>query len=266
MKCGLPSKRRGRKPRIDTEHLLAEIRRIIAETQALGFYGEGYRKIWAKLRVKGINVDKERVRIVMRDNDLLAPHRAGNPNGPREHTGTIIPSAPNVMWGTDATSTHTLLDGAVTVFAAVDHFTAECIGIHAAVIGNRFEALEPIRQGVKDYYGGYTKHIANNLLLRHDHGSQYMSKDFQKELKYLGITSSPSFVRNPEGNGVIERFFRTLKEQLLWAKSFNDVEQLLFELQEFKQKYNKYWIIQRHGYRTPHQVRKEWKTDMMDAA
>ena len=42
-----------------------------------------------------------------------------------------------------------------------------------------------------------------------------MSDDFQHELSFLGMTSSPSFVREPEGNGVAERFIRTLKENLL---------------------------------------------------
>jgi len=36
--------------------------------------------------------------------------------------------------------------------------------------------------------------------LRHDHGSNYMSRDFQDEIECLGIEASPSFVREPEGN------------------------------------------------------------------
>jgi hypothetical protein len=36
--------------------------------------------------------------------------------------------------------------------------------------------------------------------------------DFQAEIKFLGIQPSPAFVRQPEGNGCIERFFRTLLE------------------------------------------------------
>ena len=34
------------------------------------------------------------------------------------------------------------------------------------------------------------------------------SNDFHAELRFLGIVSSPAFVRQPEGNGCIERFFR----------------------------------------------------------
>ncbi len=258
--------KRGRKPVLSDEAVLSEIRSVIANTTKLGFHGEGYRKIWAKLRFSGITADKERVRRIMRENNLLAPHRTGKPRGPSSHTGTIIPLAPNLMWGTDATATYTSEHGNATVFAAIDHHTGECVGIHAAIIGNRFEALEPIRQGIKEHFGSYHKQSANNLILRHDHGSQYMSRHFQKEIKFLGIASSPSFVRKPEGNGVIERFFRTLKEQLLWIKHFNTIDELVDALHDFKHRYNNHWIMQRHGYRTPKQVRDEWNTAMVKAA
>ena len=58
------------------------------------------------------------------------------------------------MWGTDMTATVTVGEGAACVFVAVDHCTTECIGLHAAKSGNRFEALEPIRQGVRERFGG----------------------------------------------------------------------------------------------------------------
>ncbi len=40
------------------------------------------------------------------------------------------------------------------------------------------------------------------------------------------MESSPAFVRQPEGNGCVERFIRTLKEQLLWVRTFRTVEEL----------------------------------------
>ena len=67
-------------------------------------------------------------------------------------------------------------------------------------MGDRFEALEPLRQGIREHFGGYEQNVALGLSLRHDHGSQYTSRDFQSELKFLGIRSSPSFVREPECN------------------------------------------------------------------
>jgi putative transposase len=74
---------------------------------------------------------------------------------------------------------------------------------------------------VRQYFGGFAKGLARGLSVRHDHGSQYMSDAFQKELKSLGIESSPAFVRAPEGNGCAERFIRTLKETLLWIRTYN---------------------------------------------
>ena len=105
--------------------------------------------------------------------------------------------------------------GLAHVFVAVDHCTCECVGLHAAKGGNRFEALEPLRQGVREHFGRFEAKSAQGLAIRHDHGSNYLSDDFQRELRFLGMTSSPSFVREPEGNGCAERFIRTLKEQLL---------------------------------------------------
>ena len=88
----------------------------------------------------------------------------------------------------------------------------------------RFEALEPIRQGVCWPFGAYAAEIATGVQVRHDHGRQYMSDDFQAELRFLGMTSSPAFVRAPEGTGVAEQFIRTLKEQVLWVRTFQTAE------------------------------------------
>jgi hypothetical protein len=55
-----------------------------------------------------------------------------------------------------------------------------------------------------------------------------------------------------------ERFrIRTLKEQLLWVERFRNVEELRRALIAFRAKYNASWIVERHGYLTPSQVRAE---------
>ena len=249
------ARRRGRKPVLPDKVLVLRIRKVLREAEALGFLGEGYRKVWARLRHRGIPVSKERVRRLMRAHGLQAPHRSGPPHGPRSHDGTIIPDGPNRMWGTDATQVWTRLEGTATVFVAVDHFVGDVVGIHAARPGTRFEALEPIYQGIREHFGPLARGIARGLVLRHDHGPQYMSHAFQAEVAFLGIESSPSFVRAPEGNGVAERFIRTLKEQLLWVRTFDTVEELRQALLEFKDRFNRHWLLQRHGYATPAQVR-----------
>ncbi len=83
-----------------------------------------------------------------------------------------------------------------------------------------------------------------------------MADDFQDEISFLGMISSPSFVREPEGNGCAERFIRTLKENLLWVRTFETVEELRLALLHFRKTYNEQWIIQRLGYQTPAQARR----------
>jgi transposase InsO family protein len=84
-----------------------------------------------------------------------------------------------------------------------------------------------------------------------------MSDTFQTEMRFLGIESSPAYVRAPEGNGCAERFIRTLKENLLWIRTFDTVEQLRLALLDFRKIYNTTWLIQRLGYRTPAQARQD---------
>jgi hypothetical protein len=84
-----------------------------------------------------------------------------------------------------------------------------------------------------------------------------MSDDFQAELAFLGMTSSPSFVRETEGHGVAESFVRTLKEHSLSVRPSALVPELDEALREFKRRYNERLLIERHGFRTPTQVRAE---------
>ena len=250
---GVPGKRGPRTAWSDAE-LLERIRQVLADSP---FVGEGHRKAWAQLRAAGVRTSKPRVLRLMREANLLAPTRAMRVLGPRTHDGTIITERPDQMWGTDMTTVQTRLEGQAAVFVAVDHCTSEGVGIHAAKDADRFEALEPIRQGVREHFGAYDAGAAAGLAVRHDNGSQYTSKHFQDELTFLGIESSPAFVRAPEGNGCAERFIRTLKEQMLWLQLFDTVEELRLALRAWLKLYNERWLVERHGHRTPAQVRRE---------
>jgi transposase InsO family protein len=257
-----PPRRRGPLGAMSDDALTTAIRGVLA---ASPFHGEGHRKVWARLRHAGTRTSLRRVLRLMRQNNLLAPARVGSPRGPRSHDGTIIPEMVDVMWGTDLTTTITG-EGPAAVFIAVDHCSAECVGIHAHARATRFEALEPIRQGVRRHFGGFARGIARGLAVRHDHGSQYMSDHFQKEIAFLGIESSPAFVRAPEGNGCAERFIRTLKENLLWVRSFETIEELRQALLGFKETYNTTWLIERHGFLTPADFRhKQLQTELIAA-
>ena len=200
--------KRGPKTALRDDELLQEIRTVL---KASPFLGEGHRKVKARLAAKGIRVGKNRVLRLMREHGLLAPVRRGHPRGDRSHSGRIRTERPDELWGTDASRFWTKAEGWCWFFAAIDHCASDVVGWHVAKKGDRWAALEPVRQGVRAHMGGFSKTIALGLGLRHDWGSQYRARQFQAEIKWLGIRSTPAYVGEPECNGVAERFIRTLK-------------------------------------------------------
>ena len=76
------------------------VERIKAEIRESPFHGEGYRKVWAGLRDKGIRTSPARTLRLMRENALSAYKRPGRPHGPKAHDGTIKTQRVDEMWVT----------------------------------------------------------------------------------------------------------------------------------------------------------------------
>jgi transposase InsO family protein len=62
-------------------------------------------------------------------------------------------------------------------------------------------------------------------------------------------------VGEPECNGIIERWMRTLKEECLYLHDFETLDEARQVIGEFIERYNTEWLLERHGYRTPAAVR-----------
>ena len=121
-------KRPGPLGAMSDDDLLAAIRQLLTDSP---FHGEGYRKLWARLRFRGICTSRRRVLRLMRAHGLLAHQRVGLAHGPKAHDGGITTERIDLMWGTDLTSVMTG-EGQAAVFITVDHCSAECVGIHAS--------------------------------------------------------------------------------------------------------------------------------------
>ncbi|MBZ4408976.1 hypothetical protein K8640_12185 [Myxococcus sp. XM-1-1-1] len=50
---------------------------------------------------------------------------------------------------------------------------------------------------------------------------------------------------------------RTLKEQLLWVRTFSTVEELRRALLEWAQRSTEHWLLERHHFLLPSQARRE---------
>lgn len=254
-----PKQKRGPKTDVSDDDVLAAIRQAIEKSP---FDGEGYRKIWAYLKYgpSELRVGHNRVLRLMRENELLSPYRRRKPE-PMDHDRSITTDAPNEMWGTDGTQVMTVDDGHVWVFSAVEHWNAECVGMYVCKRGTRYNAVQPVLEGVGSIFGSVEKDVASGLALRLDHGSANCSERFQGEIRRLGITPSFSFVEEPQTNGVVERFNRTLKEQVIYGRVFKNLDAVRQAVLEFRNNYNRHWRLEKLGFMSPLEARQRYEKE-----
>lgn len=249
-------RKRGPRPKMGDLELLEHIRKDLAGSP---FKGEGHRKVWARLRVLGgIRVSRMRILGLMREHKLLSPHR-GRQGTPLLHDGVITTKAPNLMWGTDGARILTVEEGWVWLFTAVEHWNAECVGWHVCKLGDRYAALQPVAMGLKALYGDLAPDVARGLKLRMDHGTQYLSDHFLNQVRFWGIAPSFAFVQEPQTNGVVERFNRTIKEQVIHGRVFQNAEEVRQAVSAFVPRYNAEWLVEKLGFKSPSGAREAYR-------
>jgi putative transposase len=246
--------RRGPAPAVCDEELYAL---IADDLECSPFTGEGHRKVWARLRISGVRTLRRRVLRLMREHALLSPRRVRQGRGV-SHEGTISTTAPDLMWGTDGTRVLTAEEGMAWVFIAVDHFSCEVVGRHVCKRGDRFAALQPVAQGLSRHFGGVGADAGRGLSLRMDNGTQYVSEHFRNQVRFWGVEASYAFIEQPQTNGVAERFFRTLKEQIIHGRIYRTVAELREAVETFVELYNEHWLPEKNGYLSPSATRAAW--------
>ena len=252
-----PAKRRGPKPSISDEALLVAIE---ADLEASPWEGEGHRKVWARLRVcRGIRVSRKRVLRVMRENNLLSPHRCRRRGG-NPHVGEIITHAPNLMWGTDGVRVFTVDDGWGWIFTAIEHWNAECVGWHVCKRGDRFAALQPDLHGACEAVCldlrrcGAGAGLADGSRLPVSVGPLHQPDQVLGHPAVLRLRrTAPDQRRRREG---------TLKEQIIHGRIYRNIAELRNAVRGFVEQYNAQWIVEKNGYLSPAQARQAWHTAM----
>jgi putative transposase len=87
-------------------------------------------------------------------------------------------------------------DGNVWVYSTVEHWNGECVGMSVCKNGTRFNAVQPVLEGVQSIFGSVNRVVAKGLSLRLDHGSANCSEYFQNEIKGLALHPASALCRN----------------------------------------------------------------------
>jgi len=97
-----------------------------------------------------------------------------------------------------------------------------------------------------------SKRQVDSLELRSDNGCHYGAKIFRDEIRRLGINHTRTMVNTPKGNSVVERFFRSIKEECVWQHQFKNFEEAKVAVDAWVKFYNTKRPHQSIGYETTH--------------
>ena len=99
--------------------------------------------------------------------------------------------------------------------------------------------------------------IKGVLILHSDQGNQYTSKDFTEYCKRMVVTQSMSKAGYPYDNAPMERYFNTLKNELIYQHEYQTEEALYTAIEEFAcTTYNHRRPHSYNNYKTPFEARK----------
>lgn len=239
---------RPRKARPVDRELEACIRGIIDENPSYGL-----RFITAIVRNgRGIRANRKKIHRIIQLNNWQVQKK---PKGHRPRVkgwGSRI-STPNSRWAIDATHIFCGYDGWCHLTAIIDCCDRSIVGwrlSRSGVAKIAAGALEDALRARKVRPG------ANTLHLRSDNGLVFGSKVFSEVVRKYKI--SPEFITpyTPEQNGVIERFFRTIKEECIWLKRFNNADEAFEAVALWIDKYHTQRPHSALNYLTPEEFRR----------
>lgn len=227
---------------VKKEEITEKIREI---TEQYPYYG--YRKIYAILKFKvGITVRRNTVYKLMKENKLLLPATRCN-----KKFFKGVPFALNVeakesnrLWGIDMTYIWCGRDAWCYLHAVIDHHDK-------TLLGYSFSRSCKAIGGVMALAEAASKRPVKSLELRSDNGCHYGAKIFRDEIRRLGIHHTRTMVNTPQGNAVIERFFRSLKQECVWQHGFTTYEEAKPVIEKWIKYYNEERPHQALAYAAP---------------
>jgi putative transposase len=220
----------------------------------------GYRRLWALLRYqRGFVVNHKALYRVLRQKQWLVHQRLTTPR-PRARGLASRASRSNERWAMDVTHIPCGQDGWAHLAAVIDCHDRELIGYEFALRGRAKEAERALEAACLARFGTLRPRGAPTL--RSDNGLIFQSRRFRQACRDYRLSQEFITPYTPEQNGIIERFFRSLKEECVWQHQFQTFEDARQRIRTWLAWYNEGRPHQALKYRSPAQFRAQQSTEV----
>jgi putative transposase len=204
---------------------------------------KGRNKIIRMVKRLDPNLSSSRIRRVYEQNGMSLPHKPKKRLSQIESKPLKIPLSPMQDLGIDFMS-DCLEDGRkIRTLNIIDHFNRMCLGIFVAFSFPSVNVIECLERVFSIY--GTPKSI------RTDNGPEFTSKRFEIWLRIKGIEHIRIQPGKPAQNGIIERFNRTYREDILDSNLIFNLDQLRTLTADWIKEYNEERPHQSLKYATP---------------
>ncbi len=213
----------------------------------------GYRRITAILnRDRGYKINRKKVLRLMKLIGIKAvyPKRKTTIINPEEYKypyllKDMVINQPNLVWATDITYIKTG-GGFVYLTALIDLYSRFIVSWKLSISMTTDFCLDILNKGLKTY--------GKPMIINTDQGSQFTSKDWTGKLNENNIKISMDGKRRWADNVLIERFWRTVKQEEIYINPPDSIGELKRGIDKFIHFYNYQRPHQSLNYKTPSQI------------
>jgi len=243
-----PPEKRGRRAK-DSCELEGMLQLLIREHPTYG-----YRRLWALLlRRLGVRVNRKRIYRILKSKRWLVHQRPRTPR-PRVKASVSRSEHSDRRWAMDMTHVSCGRDGWAHLVGVIDCHDRELVGWEFALRGRAKEAERAIEEACIARFGTL-RPVGETPVVRSDNGLIFQSRRFRAACRDYRLTQEFITPYTPEQNGIIERFFRSLKEECVWQHSFHSFAEAKAEIREWIAWYNEGRPHQSLDYRSPREFR-----------
>ena len=213
----------------------------------------GQRKIQSALaRDYGIHAGRKLVRKLMQEMGIQTIYPKENLSK-RNFKEAIVPYLlrnynvflPNQVWSIDITYLR-MNHGHMYLTALIDWFSRKIVGWTLSDTLEKESVIKVVKEAVLRY--------GSPSIINSDQGSQFTSEEYKKLLRDLGIRQSMDGKSRWADNIMIERWFRSLKTELIYINDFGTPKELRQSINDYINLYNTRRPHEALGYLTPDAV------------